>query len=236
MICRLPPIKSAPGFRERCLSARLKMFSAKLFRVMRSSRSSPGSAAQTYSSAFAQPAVSAERFSGSRRTTSTGAMPGSTSFGVISRQRRQTWRSLSRPLSQVAPIASDLSAASGSAVPLAMALRQHLEAMAQARTVEANRSQARGEVYEYICGLEFKHRVTNTVAAAIAMKADLDAERRAAERLFAKREKLIDAQIQNRAAMYGELQAIVGGALQPVAALELPPPSDEEPGPLALAS
>jgi|SRR5579859_6286436 len=123
-----------------------------------------------------------------------------------------------------------------SAVPLAMALRQHLEAMAQARTVEANRSQARGEVYEYICGLEFKHRVTNTVAAAIAMKADLDAERRAAERLFAKREKLIDAQLQNSAGMYGELQAIVGGALQPVAALELPPPSDEEPGPLALAS
>jgi hypothetical protein len=123
-----------------------------------------------------------------------------------------------------------------SAVPLAIAIRQHLEAMSQARAVDANRSQARGDVYEYICGPEFQHRVTNTVGAAMAMKADLDAERRAAERLFTKREKLIDAQLRNSAGMYGELQAMVGDALQPVAALELPSSSDEESGPLALAS
>jgi hypothetical protein len=36
--------------------------------------------------------------------------------------------------------------------------------------------------------------------------------------------------------LYGGLQGIAGGALQPVAALELPLPPDEEPGSLALAS
>jgi hypothetical protein len=36
--------------------------------------------------------------------------------------------------------------------------------------------------------------------------------------------------------MYGELQAIVRGALPPVSALELPAGTDDEEGPLALAS
>jgi hypothetical protein len=123
-----------------------------------------------------------------------------------------------------------------SAVALATALRQALVAIAQARVVDTNRAQALGEVYEYLCGQEFQHRITNTVTAALAMKEDLDAERRASERLFAKREKQIEILLRNSAGMYGELQAIVGGALRPVAALELPPPSDDEAGPLALAS
>lgn len=123
-----------------------------------------------------------------------------------------------------------------SAVVLATALRQTLVAIAQARIVDANRSQALGEVYEYLCGQEFQHRITNTVAAALAMKEDLGAERRASDRLFAKREKHIEILLRNSAGLYGELQAIVGGALQPVAALELPPPSDDETGPLTLAS
>jgi hypothetical protein len=123
-----------------------------------------------------------------------------------------------------------------SAVALATALRHALVAIAQARIVDANRSQALGEVYEYLCGQEFQHRMTNTVTAAGTMKEDLDAERRASDRSFAKREKQIDILVRNAAGMYGELQAIVGGALQPVAALELPAPTGEEPGPLALAS
>lgn len=123
-----------------------------------------------------------------------------------------------------------------SAVALATALRQALVAIAQARIVDTNRAQALGEVYEYLCGQEFQHRITNTVTAALAMKEDLDGERRTSDRLFAKREKQIEILLRNSAGMYGELQAIVGGALRPVAALELPPPGDDEPGPLALAS
>jgi hypothetical protein len=54
--------------------------------------------------------------------------------------------------------------------------------------------------------------------------------------MFKKREKQIEAQVRNLAGLYGGLQGIAGGALQPVAPLELPPLTDEEPGPLALAS
>lgn len=123
-----------------------------------------------------------------------------------------------------------------SAVPLAIALRQQLDAIKQARIIDTNRSQVLDDVYEYVCGHEFQHHVTNTVAAALTMKAELDAERTAAERMFKKREKQIEAQIRNLARLYGGLQGIAGGALQPVAALELPMPADEEQGPLALAS
>jgi hypothetical protein len=121
-----------------------------------------------------------------------------------------------------------------SAVPLAIALRHQLEAIAQSRIIDGNRSQVLDDVYEYVCGQEFQHHVTNTVAAALTMKTELDAERTAAERMFKKREKQIEAQVRNLAGMYGSLQGIVGGALQPVAALELPAGVDDEP--LALAS
>jgi hypothetical protein len=124
----------------------------------------------------------------------------------------------------------------GSVGPLAIALRQQLDAIKQARIIDTNRSQVLDDVYEYVCGQEFQHHITNTVAAALTMKAELDAERTAAERMFKKREKQIEAQVRNLAGLYGGLQGIAGGALQPVAPLELPPPTDEEPGPLALAS
>lgn len=123
-----------------------------------------------------------------------------------------------------------------SATTLATALRIALIEIGQARVVHANRAQALDEVYEYLCGKDFQHRITNTVTAALVMKTDLDAERRATERSLAKREKQIEMLLRNSAGMYGELQAIVGGALQPVSALELPTGADEEEGPLALAS
>src|SRR6266545_4207169 len=96
----------------------------------------------------------------------------------------------------------------GSVGPLAIALRQQLDAIKQARIIDTNRSQVLDDVYEYVCGQEFQHHITNTVAAALTMKAELDAERTATERMFKKREKQIEAQIRNLAGLYGGLQGI----------------------------
>lgn len=122
-----------------------------------------------------------------------------------------------------------------SATTLAAALRLALVEIDQARTIDANRTHAMDALYEYLCGREFQHRVASTVQAAVAMKNDLDTEKRSTERAWAKREKQIEFLTRNSAGMYGELQAIVGAALQPVPILELPRGSDED-GPLALAS
>jgi hypothetical protein len=119
-------------------------------------------------------------------------------------------------------------------VPLATMLRQQLDRIAQARLIDANRSHVAEDLYEYVCGQEVQHYMTNIVGAALTMLHQLESERASSDRVFNKREKQLRLQIRSLAGFYGGLQGIAGGALQPVAALE--PPSDEEPGPLALAS
>jgi hypothetical protein len=122
-----------------------------------------------------------------------------------------------------------------SVVPLAIMLRQQLDAIKQARVINTNRSRVADDVYEYLCGQEAQHYIANIVEPALKMLQELNAERTASERAFNKREKQLQMQIRNIAGYYGSLQGIASGALQPVAALELPPPS-EDPSPLALAS
>jgi hypothetical protein len=123
-----------------------------------------------------------------------------------------------------------------SVVPLATALRQQLDAIKQARTIDTNRARVADDVYEYLCGQEAQHYITNIVEPALTMLAELNAERTATERMFNKREKQLHMQIRNIAGYYGSLQGIASGALQPVAALELPVPSNDESSLLALAS
>lgn len=123
-----------------------------------------------------------------------------------------------------------------SVVPLAIMLRQQLDAIKQARIIDTNRSRVADDVYEYLCGQEAQHYITNIVEPALTMLHELNAERTASERMFNKREKQLHIQIRNIAGYYGSLQGIASGALQPVAALELPLPPNEESAPLALAS
>jgi hypothetical protein len=53
------------------------------------------------------------------------------------------------------------------------------------------------------------------------MRQDLDQERRAAERQWARRARQLDAVTMNVAGMYGDLQGLVP-ALPPIGSLELP--------------
>jgi hypothetical protein len=122
-----------------------------------------------------------------------------------------------------------------SATTLATALRLALVEINQARSVDTNRTQTMDALYDYLCGKDFQHRVESIVNAAVTMNHDLDTEKRATEKLWAKRAKQIEHLTRNSAGMYGELQAIVGAALQPVPILELPSGASDD-GPLALAS
>jgi hypothetical protein len=54
------------------------------------------------------------------------------------------------------------------------------------------------------------------------MSADLDRERKAMTRLWAKREAQIDGVIAATVGMYGDLQGIAGQALEEIEGLELP--------------
>jgi hypothetical protein len=68
--------------------------------------------------------------------------------------------------------------------------------------------------------------VEAVVEAFTAMRHDLEQERRAAERQWARRARQSDAVTFNVSGMYGDLQGLVP-ALPPIALLELP--EEEEP-------
>jgi hypothetical protein len=107
-------------------------------------------------------------------------------------------------------------------VPLAVALRQSLVEIASARQAQEGQETKMELVYQYLTGPKFKHRVEAIVEKFADMQADLDRERKAMTRLWAKREAQILGVIESTVGMYGDLQGIAGKALQEIEALQIP--------------
>ncbi len=83
-------------------------------------------------------------------------------------------------------------------------------------------------IYQYLTGPRFRHRVEAIVEAFSTMKEDLDKEKKAIIKQWAKREEQIDRVMQATAGMYGDLQGIAGKTIQEIEGLEfraLSPPS-----------
>jgi hypothetical protein len=104
---------------------------------------------------------------------------------------------------------------------LAAVLRSNLLELAQARHAALQKHDTLELLYRYLSGLEFRQRVEAVVEAFTAMRADLEQERRAAERAWSRRAKQIDAVTFNVAGLYGDLQGMVP-SLAPIELLELP--------------
>lgn len=107
------------------------------------------------------------------------------------------------------------------AVALAGVLRIQLQQLSQARHAASSQEEKLELLYRYLSGIEFRQRVEAVVDAFTAMRHDLDQERRAAERAWARRAKQIDAVTFNVAGMYGDLQGLVP-SLPAIRLLELP--------------
>jgi hypothetical protein len=112
----------------------------------------------------------------------------------------------------------------GSVLGLASALRSGLIQVARARIATEGRDTKMECLYSYLTGTEFRQRVEAVVEALVAMKDDLERERRSMESLWAKREKQITRAVGGLAGMYGDMQGIVGSPLPKVAQLEPSPP------------
>jgi hypothetical protein len=108
-----------------------------------------------------------------------------------------------------------------SLVGLSTALRAGITQLAQAQNALAGKGEKMELIYRYLSGPEFRHRVEAIVEAFVAMKTDLDSEKRAMERTWAKREKQIQRVIHNTSGMYGDLQGLIGASLAPIASLEM---------------
>jgi len=108
-----------------------------------------------------------------------------------------------------------------SAPCLAAILRTNLFQLAQARNAAMHKEERLELLHRYLSGVEFRQRVEAVVEAFTAMRHDLDQERRAAERQWARRSRQIDAVTLNVSGMYGDLQGLLP-ALPAIALLELP--------------
>ena len=108
------------------------------------------------------------------------------------------------------------------AAPLAIALRQSLIEVFCAKQAQEGQETKMQLVYQYLTGPKFKHRVEAIVEKFADMQADLDRERKAMTRLWAKREAQIHGVIESTVGMYGDLQGIAGTALQEIEGLQMP--------------
>ncbi len=109
-----------------------------------------------------------------------------------------------------------------SAVSLALALRVVLIQVARERVTQVGKKEKMELAYNYLTGQEFRNRVEAIVESFTTMKVDLEAERRAMLKIWAKREKQIERVISNAAGMHGDLQEIAGSSLPAIKMLELP--------------
>ena len=107
-------------------------------------------------------------------------------------------------------------------IPVAIALRQSMVELAGVRQSREGLQTKMGMLYEYLTGPSFRQRVEAIVERFSEMHEDLDKERRAIMRLWAKREEQIRGVIDSTAGMYGDLQGIGGKAFREIEGLEIP--------------
>ena len=114
-----------------------------------------------------------------------------------------------------------------SAVALAAVVRANLLQLSQARNAAINKGEKLELLHRYLSGVQFRQRVEAIVEAFSTMRADLEQERRAAERAWARRTRQLETVTLGVAGMYGDLQGLVPG-LPSIPLLTLPDGGDEQ--------
>jgi len=107
------------------------------------------------------------------------------------------------------------------ALPVALALRHALIETATARLASEGQQTKMEMIYQYLTGARFRQRVQAIVEAFSSMKEDLDKEKKAITKQWAKREEQIERVMQSTVGMYGDLQGIAGRTIQEIEGLEM---------------
>lgn len=107
------------------------------------------------------------------------------------------------------------------ALPVATILRHTLLEIGLARLAAEGQHGKTEMVYQYLTGPRFRQRVEAIVEAFSTMQEDLDKERKAILKQWAKREAQIERVMNATVGMYGDLQGIAGKSLQEIEGLEM---------------
>jgi hypothetical protein len=111
-----------------------------------------------------------------------------------------------------------------SVIPLAHALRGTLHEVMLAKGHQEGAKEKQVLLYEYLTGNDFRQRVCAVIEAFTSMKEDLDKEKRALNKYWSKRDKQLGLVMENMSGMFGDVQALSGGAIESIAPLELDEP------------
>jgi len=109
-----------------------------------------------------------------------------------------------------------------SAISLGEALRVILIQVTKTQEAQTGKSEKMELIYNYMMGPEFRSRVEGIVEAFKCLRDDLEAEKRAMQRIWERRGKQIERAICNTAGMYGDIEGIAGSILPGIKVLELP--------------
>jgi len=106
-------------------------------------------------------------------------------------------------------------------IGITTALRLSLIELEKTKKSFVGKNEKMDILYKYIFGIEFKQRIEAIVDNFRNMKTDLDKEKTAMEKIWAKREKQIQNVLSTTAGMYGDLEGIVGNSIPEIKNLEL---------------
>lgn len=101
-------------------------------------------------------------------------------------------------------------------------LRENIIKLSEMKSLQENRHEKSALLYNYLTSTEFRFQFETIVNAFVGMQTDLEAEKRAMNKIWKKREKEIMNVISATTDMYGSIQGISGNAIKPVTALEMP--------------
>jgi hypothetical protein len=106
------------------------------------------------------------------------------------------------------------------AAAVALAVRHALIEVTLARKSGDGQQSKMEIMYHYLTGPRFRHRVQAIVEKFQDMQSDLEKERRAMQRAWAKREQQIQGIITATSGMWGDMQGIAGQSLKEIEGLE----------------
>jgi hypothetical protein len=104
---------------------------------------------------------------------------------------------------------------------LATALRMQIIHVCHVRDSMTGKGEKMSMLYDYLTSHQFRDRVEAIVETFQSMRTDLEKEREAMRRLWAKREKEIERITDNTIGMYGEMQGLIGSSLPTLASLDI---------------
>jgi hypothetical protein len=99
-------------------------------------------------------------------------------------------------------------------------MRHGLMQLTHMKMASVSKDEKMEVVFNYLTGLQFRNWVQGMLETFIAMKTDLEQEKRVYVKRWAQREKQLERIIGNAAGMYGDLQGLIGASMQSIPALE----------------